>query len=258
MAAHATTMVKDLDGRDAGMVELAPAVFGIEPNTGVMHQVVTAQLAAARAGTHSTRTRGETAGGGSKPWRQKGTGRARHGSIRAPQWRGGGVAHGPEPRSYRERTPKKMVQLALRSALSDRAADGKVAVVDAWSFDRPRTRVAKEALKALAISERARVLVVLGRQDETARRSFRNLEGEQRVRCILADDLNAYEVLVADYLLFSRETLEVVTERLTRRLPSKERGSVVSNERVTHEEEAGPGAVSSVPSAGGAGGGDAE
>src|SRR5947207_15247635 len=121
--------MKTATGGDGGTVELPDEIFGIEPNVAVMHQVVTAQLAARRAGTHSTKTRAEVRGGGAKPWRQKGTGRARQGSIRAPQWRGGGVAHGPKPRDYSQRTPKKMLKLALRSALSDRAAGGKVLVV---------------------------------------------------------------------------------------------------------------------------------
>ena len=130
--------VVDPGGDKAGSVELDEAIFGIEPNVPVMHQVVTAQLAARRAGTQSTKTRAEVRGGGAKPWRQKGTGRSRQGSTRSPQWRGGGVALGPKPRSYRQRTPKKMVRLALRSALSDRAAEGKVVVVDEWSFERPQ------------------------------------------------------------------------------------------------------------------------
>src|SRR5947209_6611328 len=127
--------IRKQDGGAAGSVELDDALFGIEPNLAVLHQVVTAQLAAARSGTQSTKTRAEVRGGGKKPWRQKGTGRARQGSTRSPQWAGGGVALGPKPRSYSQSTPKKMVQLALRSALSDRAAEGKVAVVDAWDFD---------------------------------------------------------------------------------------------------------------------------
>src|SRR5205814_6965962 len=130
-----------------------------QPNVPVMHQVVTAQLAAARAGTHSTLTRAEARGGGSKPHRQKGTGRARQGSIRAPHYSGGGVALGPKPRSYRQKTPKKMVQLALRSALSDRAIDGKVAVVDGWNFAAPKTKDALTALKVLGLD--GKVLLVL-------------------------------------------------------------------------------------------------
>ena len=198
-------------------MDLPDAVFGIEPNVAVMHQVVTAQLAAARAGTHSTKTRAEVAGGGAKPWRQKGTGRARQGSIRAPHWRGGGVAHGPKPRSYRQRTPKKMVRLALLGALSDRAAESRVLVVDRWQFDAPRTKDAITALGALGLrpddARAPRVLLVLDRTDEQAWKSFRNL-GE-RVQIILPEEINAYDVLVNDWLVFSSATLEAVVSRLT-------------------------------------------
>jgi large subunit ribosomal protein L4 len=194
--------VKTAAGASAGSVELPDAVFGIEPNTAVMHQVVTAQLAARRAGTQSTLTRAEVRGGGAKPWRQKGTGRARQGSIRAPQWRGGGVALGPKPRSYAQRTPKKMIRLALRSALSDRAADGKVLVVDAWSWDAPKTKQAIDALGALGAD--GRVLVVLGPEDRNAAKSFANL---QHVHVCLASELNAYDVLVSDWVIFTKETL---------------------------------------------------
>jgi large subunit ribosomal protein L4 len=189
-------------GAEKGSVELDDTVFGIEPNVAVMHQVVTAQLAARRAGTHSTKTRAEVRGGGTKPWRQKGTGRARQGSIRSPQWVGGGVALGPKPRDYSQRTPKKMIKLALRSALSDRAADGKVVVVDEWQFDQPRTRDAKAALDALSIDGRA--LVVLGSDDVAAAKSFRNLP---EVQIIEARELNAYDVLVNDYVIFTRSTV---------------------------------------------------
>src|SRR5450432_1958006 len=144
-----TVTMRDGKGAEAGTVELPDVVFGIEPNVSVMHQVVTAQLAAARAGTHSTKTRSEVRGGGAKPWRQKGTGRARQGSIRSPQWRGGGIAHGPKPRDYRQRTPKKMVALALRSALSDRASLDKVVVVSDWALSAPRTKDAIAFLEAL-------------------------------------------------------------------------------------------------------------
>ena len=151
--------------------DLPEAIFGIQPNLPVMHQVVTAQLAAARSGTHATKNRSEVSGGGAKPWRQKGTGRARQGSSRAPHWRGGGVAHGPQPRSYRQRTPKKMVWLALRSALSDRAADGMVVVVDDWGFAAPKTKDAIAALKAVGVVDGERVLLVLDRDDEMAWKS---------------------------------------------------------------------------------------
>jgi large subunit ribosomal protein L4 len=167
-----------------------------------MHQVVTAQLAARRAGSQSTRTRAEVAGGGAKPWRQKGTGRARQGSNRSPQWRGGGVALGPKPRSFAQKTPKKMVRLALCSALSDRAVDGKVVVLDEWTFETPKTKDAVAALESLEVG--GKVLLVLGEDDDVAWRSFRNL-GD--VHCVYARELNAYDVLVADYVVFTRETL---------------------------------------------------
>ena len=190
-------------GKKAGSVELDEAIFGLEPNIPVMAQVVTAQLAARRAGTQSTKTRSESRGGGAKPWAQKGTGRARAGSSRSPIWRGGGVALGPKPRSYSQRTPKKMVRLALRSALSDRAAEGKVLVVDAWNFDAPSTKSAKAALGSLNVS--GRVLVVLGGEsDAIAARSFRNLP---EVHVISVGELNAYDVLVNDYVVFTQATL---------------------------------------------------
>ena len=204
-------------GGDAAAVELPDAVFGIEPNVAVLHQVVTAQLAAARAGTHSTKTRSEVRGGGAKPWRQKGTGRARQGSIRAPHWRGGGVAHGPKPRSYAQRTPKKMVRLALISALSDRASEQRVMVIDAWNFETPKTKDAISALTALGLRPEGlrapRVLLVLDRVEQSAWKSFRNL-GE-RVQIILPEELNAYDVLVNDWLVFSATTLEATVSRLT-------------------------------------------
>ncbi|HZU81224.1 MAG TPA: 50S ribosomal protein L4 [Acidimicrobiales bacterium] len=190
------------DGTVLGRVTLAPEIFGLEPNVAVMHQVVTAQLAAARSGTQSTKTRAEVAGGGAKPFKQKGTGRARQGSTRAPQWSGGGVALGPKPRSYRQRTPKKMVRLALCSALSDRAAEEKVALVDAWAFDTPKTKEAAAALDALGVS--GKVLVVLGTDDLDAAYSFRNLPD---VRIIAAGELNTYDVLRHDWVVFTDDTL---------------------------------------------------
>jgi large subunit ribosomal protein L4 len=183
-------------------VTLNDEIFGQQPNVAVMHQVVTAQLAARRAGSQHTKTRAEVAGGGAKPWRQKGTGRARQGSIRAPHWRGGGVAHAPTGRSYAQKTPKKMVRLALCSALSDRAADGKVVVIDEWSIDAPHTKDALAALNTLELT--GKVLLVLGEEDEAVWKSFRNLAD---VHCLFARELNAYDVLVADYVVFSRETL---------------------------------------------------
>ena len=183
-------------------VELDDAVFGLEPNVPVMHQVVVAQLAAARAGTQSTKTRAEVSGGGAKPFKQKGTGRARAGSTRSPNWRGGGVALGPKPRKYDQRTPKKMKKLALRSALSDRAADDKVIVVESWSFDAPKTSDARKALASLGVEGRA--LVVLNPTDITAWKSFRNLES---VHVISLGELNTYDVLVSDYVVFTQDSL---------------------------------------------------
>ena len=194
--------LKKQTGADAGTVELDESYFGIEPNVPVMAQVVTAQLAARRAGTQSTKTRSEARGGGAKPWAQKGTGRARAGSSRSPIWRGGGVALGPKPRKYTQKTPKKMVRLALRSALSDRAAEGKVLVVDGWSWDAPKTKDAKGALAALGTE--GRVLVVLTDGDGVAARSFRNLP---EVQVINSRELNAYDVLVNDYVVFTQDNL---------------------------------------------------
>jgi large subunit ribosomal protein L4 len=176
---------------------------------------VTAQLAAARAGTHSTKTRAEVKGGGAKPWRQKGTGRARHGSIRSPQWRGGGVAHGPIPRNHKQRTPKKMVKLALHSALSDRAAGQRVLVVDDWGIDEPSTKRAVEILRDLELRKTdardPRVLLVLDRSEVATWKSFRNLG--PRVNIVLPEELNAYDVLVSDWLVFSQTTLDAFLAR---------------------------------------------
>ncbi|NNC75043.1 MAG: 50S ribosomal protein L4, partial [Acidimicrobiia bacterium] len=187
------------DGKSKGDVTLEAAVFGIEPNVPVMHQVVNAQLAAARAGTHSTKTRAEVRGGGRKPWRQKGLGRARHGSIRSPSWTGGGVAHGPKPRDYSQRTPKKMKRLALRSALSTRAADGQLRVVEGFDWDAPGTKRAAELLSAMETG--AKVLVVLDRSDDVAYRSLRNLES-----VVVNSQLNPYDVLWADTVVFTADT----------------------------------------------------
>jgi large subunit ribosomal protein L4 len=197
-----TLRMKDVSGADAGEVELDDAFFGVAPNVPLMHQVVTAQLAAARAGTQSTLTRAEARGGGAKPWRQKGTGRARQGSIRSPQWRGGGVALGPKPRSYRQRTPKKMVRGALASALSDRAASDRIVVIPSWGFEQPSTKAARAALAALGVSGRS--LVVLPPGDEVARKSFRNLP---EVHTLVVGELNAYDVLCSDWVVFTRDTV---------------------------------------------------
>ena len=200
----ASLTVKTPTGTDAGTVDLDDTVFGVEPNVPVMHQVVTAQLAARRAGTQSTKTRADVRGGGAKPYRQKGTGNARQGSIRSPQFTGGGVAHGPKPRKFNQKTPKKMVKLALRSALSDRAADDKIVVVDSWGIDTPKTKTARQALAALGLD--GSVLVVLGRDDEAAALSFRNLPN---VQTLDVTELNAYDVLCADWVVFTKDTVPV-------------------------------------------------
>lgn len=194
--------LKNAAGKDAGKVDLDDNTFGIEPNVSVMHQVVTAQLAARRAGTQSTKTRSEVRGGGAKPYRQKGTGNARQGSIRAPHYSGGGVALGPKPRKYGQKTPKKMIGLALRSALSDRAAEGKVVVVESWGWDTPSTKAAKAALAGLGIDGKA--LVVVDRDDAAAALSFRNLI---EVQLITPAELNAYDVLCNEYIVFTQATL---------------------------------------------------
>ena len=205
------------DGGAGGSVELPDEIFGIEPNVAVMHQVVTAQLAAKRAGTHSTKTRSEVRGGGAKPWRQKGTGRARQGSIRSPQWRGGGVAHGPHPRDYSQRTPKKMIRLAVRSALSDRASEGKLIVVDNWAITEPSTKSGVRLLESLGLREKGRraprVLVVLFRTEDAVWKSLRNL-GE-RVQVLLPEELNTYDVLLNDWIVFSQASLESTIARLS-------------------------------------------
>jgi large subunit ribosomal protein L4 len=197
-----TITMKTPAGADAGSLDLDANTFGIEPNVPVMHQVVTAQLAARRAGTQSTKTRAEVSGGGRKPWKQKGTGRARQGSTRSPNWVGGGIALGPKPRSYAQKTPKKMIKLALRSALSDRASEGHVIVVEDWNFDVPSTKGAIAALKALGVEGRA--LIVLTRADVEAWKSFRNIPS---VHVLEAAELNTYDILVSDYVVFTKNTV---------------------------------------------------
>jgi large subunit ribosomal protein L4 len=197
----ATVKVKTSAGKEKGTIELSDAVFGIQPNVPVMHQVVTAQLAHRRAGTQSTKTRSEVAGGGRKPFRQKGTGGARQGSISAPHYSGGGIAHGPKPRKYGERTPRKMIRLALNSALSDRNSEGRVVVIESWELSTPSTKGALAALQAIGVE--GKVLVVLSRNDEVAAKSFRNIPW---VHVMEAAELNAYDVLCNEWIVFTRET----------------------------------------------------
>jgi large subunit ribosomal protein L4 len=197
--------VMDQGGKKVGEADLDPAVFEAEVNVPVMHQVVVAGAAARRAGTHSTKTRAEVRGGGKKPWRQKGTGRARHGSIRSPLWVGGGIAHGPKPRDYAMRVNKKMKRLALRSALSDRAREGRIKVLDVLAFEEPKTADAVEVLESLGID--GRILLVLAQPDDAVQKSFRNLP---YVRMVAPANVSTYEVLAADWLVFTREALEAV------------------------------------------------
>jgi large subunit ribosomal protein L4 len=190
------------DGKPGGDIKLDVEVFGIEPNLDVLHQVVTAQLAAARAGNASTKRRSEVRGGGRKPWRQKGLGRARHGSIRSPIWVGGGIAHGPQPRDYAQRTPKKMKRLALRSALSARAAESAIMVVDDIDWTAPKTKQAVSLLRAMEAE--GKTLVVLNQLDGSAGKSFRNLTN---VRLVEPGHLTAYDVLWSDQVVFTSHTV---------------------------------------------------
>jgi large subunit ribosomal protein L4 len=203
-----TVNVVDGNGEVVDTVDLPEAIFGVQTNIPLIHQVVVAQLAAARQGTHATKTRGEVRGGGKKPYRQKGTGRARQGSTRAPQFAGGGVVHGPQPRDYSQRTPKKMIAAALRGALSDRARHGRIHVLSALvDGDAPSTRKAVAALDG--ISERPHLLLVINRSDEVGRKSIQNID---HVHVLVSDQLNAYDVLVADDLVFTRGALESFLE----------------------------------------------
>lgn len=210
-ATKLTLDVKTADGKTNGTVDLPAALFDAPANIALMHQVVVAQQAAARQGTHSTKTRGEVRGGGAKPYRQKGTGRARQGSTRAPQFAGGGTVHGPQPRDYSQRTPKKMKAAALRGALSDRARNERIHVItELVSGQKPSTKSARQFLESL--SDRRKFLVVLGREDLTAWLSVANL---QNVLPIAPDQLNTYNVLDSDEVVFSVETLNAFIEQNT-------------------------------------------
>ena len=205
----------DGEGAQAGTVSLPDEIFDVEPNVPVMHAVVRAHLAAIRAGTHSTKTRAEVRGGGRKPWRQKGTGRARHGSIREPQWVGGGVAHGPKPRDYTFSLTKKTRALALKGALSDRAREGSIVVVDLPAFEEPKTKRAVELLEKWAVGGKGRasgkVLIVTGRRDPAEHidtwKSFRNLPN-----VLMVQVPTTYRVLAADVVVLTREALAEITK----------------------------------------------
>ena len=205
----ASVEVREADGTSAGTVELPAEVFDVQANLSLMHQVVVAQQAAARQGTHDTKTRGEVSGGGKKPYRQKGTGRARQGSTRAPQFAGGGTVHGPTPRKYDQRTPKKMKAAALRGALSDRARAGRVHVVASFTTDdAPSTRTALTALQA--VTDARKVLVVLDRDDVVGWKSLRNVPS---VHLLDEGQLNTYDVLVSDDVIFTRAALDAFLAR---------------------------------------------
>jgi large subunit ribosomal protein L4 len=203
------TAVKIVDqtGASSGELELSDAIFGGPVNTAVMHQALIRQLANARQGTHDTKTRTEVRGGGKKPWRQKGTGRARQGSIRSPQWAGGGVVFGPTPRSYRQDMPRKQRRMALRSALTAKAQDGHIAVLSGFELEAPRTRAVVELLRTIEAGPR--VLVVLGSHNESLERSARNLP---EVRVILAANLSVRDLLTAETVLMTRDAIEHVEE----------------------------------------------
>jgi large subunit ribosomal protein L4 len=205
----ATVDIKDTTGTKVGSVELPDAVFGIEPHTFAVHQVVRSQMAARRSGTHNTKTRSDVRGGGRKPWRQKGTGRARQGTIRAPQWRGGGVVFGPHPRSYGFKVPNKVVKLAMRSVLSAKTAEGVLHVIDGFGFDEPSTKRAAEALSKIGIE--GRVTVVVANDDINAILSLRNLP---QVRVITASEANTHDLVDNTAVLFTQPALNWLEEVL--------------------------------------------
>ena len=201
--------IKDAKGAAAGTAELAASVFGIEPNVPVMHQVVRAQRASWRQGTHDTRTRGEVRGGGKKPWKQKGTGRARQGSIRSPQWRGGGTVWGPHPRSYAFKVNSKEIKLAMRSALSAKLADGQLTVVDDFGFEKPSTKAAVAAMKALGLE--GRTTIIVASDDVETSLSFRNVPA---VIVVPATEINTYEILDNKNLVITTQALKRIEEVL--------------------------------------------
>jgi large subunit ribosomal protein L4 len=226
--------VRLADGETAGSVELPAEIFDVQANIPLLHQVVVAQLAAARQGTHKTKSRGEVRGGGKKPYKQKGTGRARQGSIRAPQFTGGGVVHGPVPRDYTQRVNKKMKAAALRGALSDRARAGRIHVVDTFiDGDTPRT---KDALKVLhGVTEAPRVLVVLPRGDEV---NWLGLRNEPTVHLLVADQLNTYDVLLADEVIFTAAALNEFLGETLVELDSETTASTDADETDAEQAEA--------------------
>lgn len=199
--------VFDLQGQQVGQIELADSVFGIEPHVPVMHQALVRQLANARAGTHDTKTRGEVRGGGRKPWRQKGTGRARQGSIRAPHWKGGGVVWGPHPRKYTKNMPKKMRRLAIRSVLSAKQRENQIVVVEGLGEIKPRTKVMKEVLSRLPLSDARSTLIVVDRPRENVHRGAGNLEN---VKVLMAQYMNVRDGLKYERMILMREAVDEI------------------------------------------------
>ena len=209
MASATKIDVLDVAGKKAGSAELPADLFDVQTNVPLIHQVVVAQLAAARQGTQSTKRHGEVSGTGKKPFKQKGTGRARQGSLRAPQMRGGWVAHGPKPRDYDQRTPKKMISAAIKGALSDRARNGRLHVISEFAIGAtPSTKAAASIL--LQLTNRRNVLIVLDRSDETSYKSLRNLQG---VHVLPVDQLNAYDILLSDDVVFTKSALDAYIAR---------------------------------------------
>ncbi|MDH4139632.1 MAG: 50S ribosomal protein L4 [Coriobacteriia bacterium] len=205
----ATIDIKDAHGKKVGTTEVADGVFGIEPHQTAVHQVVRSQMAARRSGTHNTKTRSEVRGGGRKPYRQKGTGRARQGTIRAPQWRGGGVVFGPHPRSYAFKVPNKVVKLAMRSVLSAKTAEGVLHCVDSLNLEEPSTKEAAEVLKNLGIE--GRVTVIVSNDDTNALLSFRNLP---KARVLTVSEANTYDLVDNTAVLFTQPALNWLEEVL--------------------------------------------
>ena len=218
MAANLTVDVLDPAGKKSGTVELPASIFDVQTNVPLIHQVVTAQQAAARQGTHKAKTRAEVRGGGKKPWKQKGTGRARQGSLRAPQFTGGGIVHGPVPRDYSQRTPKKMKAAALRGALSDRARNGRVHVVSSLvAGDSASTKAARATLAK--VSDRHHLLVVVRRDDDLGALSTRNLP---TTHVLYADQVNTYDVMLSDDVVFTAGALEDFVAAATLSLPTSD------------------------------------
>lgn len=210
--------VKNMAGEHVGDVELSDAIFAASINRGLMHQALLRQLANARLGTHKTKSRGEVRGGGRKPWRQKGTGRARQGSTRASQWVGGGTVFGPQPRSYAQRMPKKMRHAALRSALSVKAGSEQIVVVEGLQFEAPKTKEMVKVVDALGLTGQS-VLLVLPEHDTPVERSARNLP---KVKTLLASYLNIQDVLGYDVVMFARPAVDLVHAWLGSAEPEKE------------------------------------